>query len=282
VGGYRTTAEWARAAHNGATLYSTARKIPSQASIGGRWVDLSMAAGNPPPNYYASAPLVAATLESFRGVYHGDSKTPARKHLAEMTLQTPSSALLGQYMLLDYLLYYPFVDLDDADEQIMDNTISLPRYTDGSGVMVMAVAVAPTTAGGAFTFDYIDDQGVARTTPTIYTDLSSVSIASIATCGVSVSAQGPFVLLHSASTGVRRITAFRNLAASGGLVSLVLVKPVAKAVVREANSPSEAVFGGPGVRPPRIMDGAYLNLIVNCAASVAAASVTVDLLTTWG
>lgn len=282
AGGYRTTAEWARAAHNGATLYSSARKVPAQASQNNRWVDLSMTAGNPPPNYYASAPLVAATLDGVRGIHHGDAKAPAKKHLAEIALQTPSSALVGQYKLLDYLLYYPFVDLDDADEQLCDNTVPLPRYTDGCGVQVMAVCVAPTTQGGSFVFDYVDDRGVTRTSPTIFTDTTAVNITNIATSGVgNVGANGPFLPLNSASDGVRQITAFRNLTPSGGLIALVLVTKLADMAIREISSPSEYVFGGPGTKPPRIVDGAYLGLVVNGASSVAAAQLAVDLLTTW-
>jgi hypothetical protein len=226
--------------------------------------------------------LVAATLESFRGINHGDNKSPAKKHLAELCLQTPSSALIGQYSLLDYVLYYPFVDLDDADEQLFDNTVTLPRYTNGEGLNVMAVCVAPTTQGGSFTFDYVDTQDVTRTSPVIYTDTTAVNIATLATGGVaSVGSQGPFLPLHSTSTGIKRITAYRNLTPSGGLIALVLVRKLADATIREINSPSEYVFGGPGVRPPRIVDGAYLGMIVNGAASVAAAQLTVDLLTTW-
>lgn len=280
--GYRTTAEWARAAHNGAVLYSTARKVPSQPSSNGRWVDLSMTPGNPPPNYYASAPLAAAVLDPFRGIYHGDNKAPAKKHLAEITLQTPNSGIVGPYKLLDYVLYYPFIDLDDADEQVFDNTVTLPRYTDGAGLQVIAVTVAPTTAGGSFTFDYVDDQGVSRTTPTIFTDTTISNIASLTTFAPgTVAGNGPFLPLNSASKGVRRITAFRNLTPSGGLTALVLVRPLANLAIREVNSPSEYVFAGPGVTPPQIVDGAYLNLIVYGPTNVQSSNLTVDLLTTW-
>lgn len=282
AGGYRTTAEWARAAHNGQCLYSTARKVPSQASVSGRWVDLSMAGGNPPPNYYASSPLVAAVLEPFRGIFHGDAKSPAKKHVVECCLQTPTAALVGAYKLLDYVLYYPFVDLDDLDTQVFDNAVTLPRYTDGAGLNVLAVCVAPTTTAGSFTFTYVDEQDVERTSPVIFTDTTAVNIASVLTSSPgTVAAQGPFLPLHSASAGVRRITGFQNLTLSGGLVSLVLVRKLADLAIREINSPSEAVFGGPGVMPPRIVDGAYLHLLANCLGSVAAGTLTVDLLTTW-
>ena len=62
---------------------------------------------------------------------------------------------------------------------------------------------------------------------------------------------------------------------------MVLVRKLADLAVREINSPSEFVFGGPGTAPPHIVDGAYLGLVVNGASSVAAAQLAVDLLTTW-
>lgn len=267
---------------DGKLLPFSGRKVPSQASVAGRWVDLSMAGGNPPANYYAASPLVAAVLDPFRGIYHGDSKAPASKFLAEMSLCTPTAGLVGRYMLLDYVLYYPFVDLEDADDQTMDNTVTLPRYADGDGVMVMAVAVAPTTGGGSFTFDYIDNADQARTSPVIFTDTTVVNIASLVSSAPgTVAGLGPFLPLTGDSRGVKRITAFRNLTPTGGLAALVLVKPAAELAVREINSPSEYVWGGPGVHPPRIEDGAFHGLIMNCAATVAAGLLAIDGLTTW-
>jgi hypothetical protein len=282
VSGYRTVGEWSRAVERGQYHVLSARKVPSQASVAGRWIDLSMAAGNPPANYYASSPLVAATFDAFRGIFHGDTKAPAAKHLAELCLQTATAGLVGAYKALDYLLYYPFVDLEDLDEQVLDNTLALPRYADGDAVQVMAVCVAPTTQGGSFSFDYVDAAGQARTSPVIFTDTTAVNIASVLTNGPgSVAGSGPFLPLTGNSAGVRRITAFRNLTPSGGLAALVLVKPLVEHAIREINSPSEAVFGGPGVTPPQIYDGAFLGLLMNCAATVAAGTLVVDGLATW-
>lgn len=258
------------------------RKIPSQASVAGRWVDLSMAGGNPPANYYAASPLVAAVLDPFRGIYHGDSKSPASKFLAEMSLCTPTAALVGQYKLLDYVLYYPFVDLEDADDQLMDNTVTLPRYTSGDGVLPMMVAVAPTAQGGSFTFDYVDESDQARTSPVIFTDTTVVNISGIVTSAPgTVAGLGPFLPLTGNSKGVKRITAFRNITPTGGLACIVLVHKVADMAVREINTPSEYVWGGPGTNPPRIEDGAFHGLVMNCAATVAAGTLSIDGLTTW-
>jgi hypothetical protein len=67
-------------------------------------------------------------------------------------------------VLCDYLLFYPFVDESVTDEQIMDNTATLPRYTDGDGVQMMAVVVAAQVGGGTFTVNYTNSDGVSGRT----------------------------------------------------------------------------------------------------------------------
>lgn len=234
-----------------------------------------MASGNPPPNYYASAPLEAATLDGFRGLFHGDAKSPGSKHLTQFGLVTPTAALVGRYMLLDYLLYYPFVDGDDSDVQTMTNNVALPRYADGEGVMVMAVAVAPTTGSGIFTFDYIDQDGNPKTSPAQSCATSAASIANIATSQQAVAGMnGPFLRLVSESRGVRSITSVQFSVLNGGLVALVLVKPLIDTAVREVNTMKEVEFVRERMFMPRVYDGAYLNLICNCAGSVAAGTLT--------
>lgn len=270
--GFNSIVELGRAQDEGRTHTAHLRKVPSQASVAGNWVDLSMAAGNPKPNYYASTPLVAQVLDGFDGIFHGDDKSPASMHLYQFGLVSPTAAFVGQFELLDYLLYYPFVDGDAVgDLQAMDNTLTLPRYTDGEGVRVMAVAVAPTTGGGSFTFDYIDADGVARTSPVISANTTAANIATLITSQQGVAAGGRcFLLEAAASRGVRQITGVTVISAIGGLFALVLVKPIAQHAIREINTPAEIEF--PRQRPgcPRIEDGAYLNLICRPAATVAA------------
>ncbi len=241
-----------------------------------------MAAGNPPPNYYASAPLVADTLNDFRGIFHGDDKSPASNHLTGLELITPTAGLVGRFELLDYLLYYPFVDLDDTTTQTMDNTVALPRYAGGVGVRAMLVAVAPTTGGGSFTFDYVNQDGVAKTAPTQSCSVAASNIASIVTSEQGTAAGGQvFLRLDSGDTGIQSITSWTQIVSAGGLGSLVLVKPLATLAIREINTPSE--MKRPNMTPgaPRIYDGAYLNLIMNCAGSVAAGTLTGRADFTW-
>lgn len=281
--GFRNVKAYVDAQLRGQTHFCSFRKVPSQASVAGWWVDLSMAAGNPPPNYYASEPLVAATLDGFRGVFHGDAKAPATKHLTSLGLVTPTAGLVGRYMLLDYLLYYPFVDGDDADLQVMVNDVALPRYADGEGVQVMAVAVAPTTGGGVFTFDYVNQAGVARTSPPQGCSSAAASIASLVTSSpANANSNGPFLTLAAGDTGVRSITSVQFSVLNGGLVALVLVKPLADSAVREINTTRELSFVDGRVAPPRVHDGGYLNFIMNCAATVAAGTLAGFANFAWG
>lgn len=230
-----------------------------------------MAAGSPVPNYYASNPLVAATLEQGRGVFHGFDRSPAETVLFEASLTTPTAGLVGPYRLLDYLLYYPFVDGDDLDVQVMDNTVALPRYADGDGVQAMLVAVAPTTGGGSFAFTYVNESGVERTSPTISYATSSVSIASIATSQpATVAGLGPFLPLASGDRGIRSVVSLQNVSATGGLMALVLVKPLFDLAVREINTTAERQLVRERMALPRVHDGAYLGWIMQCAATVAA------------
>jgi hypothetical protein len=215
-----------------------------------------------------------------RGMFHGVNQSPKQKYLADIALETPSSALIGQFKLLDYVLYYPFVDLSNLDYQEMDNTVEsgaaqLSRYTDGEGIMVMYVSVGATVGGGTFTFDYINSDGNTRTSPVLNCSTASVGVSSLITGHAAVAgAYGPFLPLTNACRGVRKILGYQQIVPDGGLGCLVMVKPLFDIAIREINTTSEAVCIAPGCSPPEIKDGAYLNLIANSAASITGSTLT--------
>lgn len=272
MAGFSRVGAAASAYDDGRSVFASIRKVPSQASTAGWWVDLSMAAGNPPPNYYASSPLEAKLLDPYDGIYHGPNQGSSSLHLHKFGLVTPTDALVGRVMLLDYLLYYPFVDADSTDVQTLDNgTAALDRYTDGAGVRVMAVAVTPSTGGGSFTFDYVNQDGVTRTSPVQACSTTSANIATIVTSqqAVANAPGGPFLALASGDTGVRSIVSVTFTVPNGGLVALVLVRPIVDLAIREINTMAEVHTIQ--CRPmPSIDHGAFLGLVCNCAGSVAA------------
>jgi hypothetical protein len=275
----------ADAIEQGQSFYATWRKSPSAATTIGIWNDLSMAPGNPFPNYYASSPLVAATLNGDEGIRHGGPVAPLTKHLKSlMMLTTTSTALPLTAVLCDYLLYYPFVDMGTSDPQAMTNTVALPRYADGEGVQIMAVITNPPGApsGLPFTVDYVDQDGAAKTTPVNYFGAGVVTGTLATTDRAVAGLSGPFVCLDPSSTGVRSITGFTMTAGLDvGLLSLVLVRPLATHGIRGIDAPVERDYALDFPSLPRIVDGAFLGLIACPSGSLAATAIHGTITTTW-
>jgi hypothetical protein len=286
--GYSRVSDLAGSVAAGRQYTSHFRKNPPHTTVAGNWYDLSVASGYPRPNYYAAAPLVAKTLDAADGIYHGENKAPKTKHLARWSLCSPTAgAVGGPVKLLDYLLYYPFIDGDAVGEdQNMTNfeddaaVPALPRYADGVGVYAMAVCVAPTVGGGSFTVTYVDSNDVERTSPTMGMSVAALNIASLVTCEVATAgAGGPFLQLGN--QGIKRIKRVNMLTASGGLFTIVLVAPLATSTMREVSTAREVEFLKQIPGPPQVFDGAYLNMIIQPTATLAGGVITGHLDFPW-
>jgi len=296
---FKTVKAWAQSEDEGRSWLTFFRKVPaSTATITGQWFDYSTASGVPVPNYYASSPLEAATLEAANGIYVPEQTT--RRYIKKSVLMSAANAVTSttnqnqSLMLLDYLLYYPFVDLDAAgEEQVFDNTVTLPRYEDGVGVHIMVVAQAPTVGGGTFTVKYIDTNDVERTTEVIFCAAAQPSGA-LVTAVANAAGKSPFVPLNINVRGAKRIVSVTVGIANGGLAAFVLVKPFQMVYVREesrrpTSSPTES-FGDateteqvtmrPGTE--EIKAGAFLGWIgCGVAGTLASATLVGMLETIW-
>lgn len=257
------------------------RKTPSQATTTSIWFDLSMSPGMPVPKYwFDAAPLTAKAIyqSTDGGFYHGANVSPAQKHLRKITMQatgtsTTNISPMGCY-LCDYLMYYPSIDDGTTDPQVMDNTVTLPRYTDGKGVMMTAVTIGARTGGQQFFVTYTNQDGVAgRITPTV-TQNSYSALGTIThhnnqgTLGIN--GCGPFLPLQSGDTGVRLVESVTMLGLDVGLFSIVLVKPLDFFTMRECLTttagsvavPHEKDFLISDGKASRIYDDAFLGMIV--------------------
>lgn len=271
-------------AYNGAEQYSTFRKLPPQATAANTWVDLSQnsGTGNPVPNYYASTPLVAATLNYNDGIYHGGSVSPDRKFLSRLTMSIQTATPLPMTVTLcDYLLYYPFVDMDSTDTQAMVNSVTIPRYTSGSGVSLMMMSQTGYVGGQTFQLNYVNQSGNAAVTPVQTINTSANSYSSVLG-GNTANSQGPFVSLAIGNTGIRSVTDITFGTGGGGLCALVLVKPLATFAVRGIDAPTERDFFIETPSMPQIVDGAYLNFIACPNGSVATVPIFGDATFVWG
>lgn len=271
--------------------YSTWRKIPSQVNTAASWFDLSMSPGSPPPQYYAAAPLVAQQLKRSTdgGLNHGPSvsSTGDQKYLKRFLIMSGSQVGLPMpYILCDYLLYYPFIDMGTNDEQVMDNTLSLPRYSDGLGVQMMAVSVASgTSLSPRFTVNYTNSDGVSGRTSRLVTIGAQTANGSILTMhhGLNtVVGSVPFIGLQSGDKGVRSIESVTFPSTLDvGLFALVLVKPILTGTLYEPSAPSETELISHRSVVPKIYDDAYLNLIAYPNAAINGLTFNGEIETVW-
>lgn len=288
MAGFKNVQDIVNADTNGQSTFFTWRKSPTQATTAGIWFDLSMSPGNPVPQYYAASPLISVQFKQSTdgGLYHGGAVSPMTKHLrGVMATTSTATALPLRMMVLDYLLYYPFIDEGTTDEQFLTNSVALPRYTDGAGVRIMAVSVAARTGGQSFYVNYTNSEGVAgRISRTVIQNTAAAN-GNIVTSATGASpnslAAGPFIPLQTGDTGVRSIESVTMLGGDVGLFTLVLVKPLLSFSLHEVTAPVEVCTLCNTGTLPKIEDDAYLNLICSPRGTMAATTLHGYLNTTW-
>lgn len=236
--------------------------------VAANFVDCGQSTGQPKFQPYAGAALVAQPLigSANDGVYTGPSIPGHAKHLVSWQSMINTGGTPSFAYLLDYLLFYPLIDGDDSDVQVMDNTLSLPRYTDGAGVRLVIVATAPMTTGSLLTVTYTNQAGVSGR-------VSSYNCFAAQGVGVCATATGPSSLsntqctpfwpLADGDTGMRSIESVQFASPNGGFLAFLLVKPIAQKNILESGVPVEKVFGVDNQVPPEIKSGAYLNFLIH-------------------
>lgn len=253
------------------------RKVPTQATASGIWFDLSMSPGNPVPNYYAAAPLVAKKLAQSTdgGIFHGAAVSPASKFLHKLTaISTATTAVPLPMILCDYLLYYPFIDMSATDAQVMTQAETLPRYATGAGVQMMAVEVASQIGGSTFQVTYTNQDGATgRVTPVITCNTQVSAGTVISTAPATNGTTGPFLPLQMGDSGVRSVDSVTFITGDVGLITIALVKPLASLAIHDITAPVERDYLTDGVTLPTVADDAYLNFIVCPSGTLASAQI---------
>lgn len=290
MAGFKNVRSLVDAYDAGQCWISTFRKVPaSTATITGQWFDYSYASGNPIPNYYAASPLESALLEPDKGIIVPRISGSAKQYLHRLSVMSAGATSSTQPLyLLDYLLYYPFVDMDSAgEEQAMTQTASLTRYTDGVGVQMMVVAQSPTVGGGLFTINYTDSDNVARTTTSMFCGAAQPAGA-IVSAVTGTGGLTPFVPLNAGVRGVKQVNWVNFSVANGGLCAVVLVYPIE--VTQTLESVAAAGLGAAVEKEAmrlrgglvEIKDGAFLSLIgQGVAGSLASSPLVGTIETIW-
>lgn len=296
--GFDNIRQWPDAENAGQSWITGFRKAPSSvATTTSAWTDYSYYAGSPPANFYASTPLEASVVDPTRGIYV-PTVSPATQHLRNLKLMSAASSAASTtnarqgLILADYLLYYPFIDTDAVGEQQdMTNTVTIPRYEGGQ---VVAVSQSTASTTGQFTFTYTNENGVAgRVSQNHFTFAVGAGGQVVASSVGSAASYHPFCSLQAGDSGVKSIESVTFTAAGGGLMALVIVKPLMTAyVTQEARRTTAGNLESYGAcnefaamihnRPAQIIDGAVLNLLAAGYGGSLASSFLVGLVeTTW-
>lgn len=270
----------------GRVRHYTWRKTPALATTANVWFDISMSSGNPKAKqWFDATPLVAQQVKQSTdgGIFHGADVSPSTKYIRMMMSRSSSATGLPLDMILcDYLLYYPTVDMSETAEQTMDNTTTLPRYTDGAGVQMMAVLTAGATGGQYFRVRYTNQDGVAdRLTPLIRQGTSAVNGSIIHGAAVTQDMTGPFIPLQEGDTGVRSIQGVTQQTADTGLFSIILVKPLLQTQIREIVTPYEKDMLLQSVNLPVVQDDAFLSFLCLPTGSLNGVVLSGELKVIW-
>lgn len=303
MGGFRSIGEYVDACEGGKNWITGFRKaVPSSVSTW-LWFDISSGVGTYVPNYFASSPLTASHMPYNKGLFVPDTGT--RKYIKDFTCMltaasaTSTASDTTKYHLCDFLLYYPFVDMTLAGStQELDNAVTLPRFVDGEGVRIMMVAQsAGGVATGNLSISYTNTRDEQRTVTGRVNGtyiLGSGNVIAPVMSGIGGEYGFPFVPLALGDSGVKAINSITLAGDFGGLVCLVLVKPLLTGYVgqgcRRTTTGNLDSFGSPSqmtniihqTTGAWVEDGAYVTPLLSCGASGAGSSLLVGTLeTVW-
>jgi hypothetical protein len=271
---------------DGKTRFSEFVKNVTQVTTQGLWYDVTGSAGNPKAKqWFDAAPLTAAQIRQSTdgGIFHGGNVSTA-KYLRFIRVACASATPLPMpIMLCDYLLYYPTVEDGTTDPQDMTNTATLPRYTDGKGVQMMAVTISSRTGGQQFQVTYTNSDGVAgRITPPV-TQNAAAAPGTITTSATATnnSSPSPFIPLQDGDSGVRSIESVTMLGSDTGFFALVLVKPLAQTVVRGVDAPYDKDMLLLASELEQIQNDAYLSLLALPNGSLSGVAIRGGIRSVW-
>lgn len=249
--------------------YVTKTLTPTPVTAG-YFVDMNQSSGQPVYNAFAGTQASFTPLEGGgnRGVYVGNFSTGKSKYLQRfqaVNVNTSANTTSPDLVYLnDYLGFYPLIDCDDLDSQVMDNTTSLTRYTDGDGVRIVFIVQAPILGTASCTVVYTNSEGVTGRSVTF----NIIAGANIGVCATGTGIAGgvgeptPFLPLADGDKGVRAIESIQFAASAGGFICAALVKPLTQIQLYEAGVPVEKNFGFETLKLPEIQEGAYLNFLI--------------------
>lgn len=255
------------------------------AHTAGLWYSLFRGGGNPPADTIlgtgtnlAFQQLTDATTNA-TGIPHGGNVGGGTgyKHLLNAAAQTAAAATAPcVLMLVDLLGFYPITSVTTTTAQTLNNTVTLPRYTDGAGVQAF---LTPSTVMGAATpslsIGYTNSNGTAsRATPaTLPIGNTAAAVTSIVYSGTGAGKFGPFMPLAAGDAGIRSVqTVTISTSYVSGVLNLVLCKPLLTLPITTLGVTAERDLVNQFASMPKVYDGACLAWLMLAGAATPVAS----------
>lgn len=252
------------------------------AQTAGLWYSLLRGGGNPAADTVLGTgtnlafQALSDSLASASGIRHGGD-VGGFKHLLNAAAQTAAATVApAVLMLVDYLGFYPITSVTTTGNQTLNNTVTLPRYTDGAGVQAF---LTPSTVMGAATpnisLGYTNSASTAgRATPTtLPIGNSAAAVTSVVYSGTGNGKFGPFIPQAAGDAGIKSVQTI-NLSASyvSGVLNLVLCKPLMTLPITTLGVTAERDLVNQFMSMPKIYDGACLGWLMLAGAATPVAS----------
>lgn len=245
--------------------------LPTTAAAAGEWHCLFRGAGNPGADSIMNTGTNLAfqaltdTTANATGIQHGGNVSPATKHIVNASAFTAAATVApGILMLVDLLGFYRVTSVTTTTAQTTNNTVTLPRYTNGEGVQAFFYNSNSTALGAAtpnLSIGYTNSAGTAsRATPTtLPIGKTAAANGLILYSGTGSGKYGPFMPLQAGDSGIRSIQSIQNSTSYvSGEYSVVLCKPLLTLPITTLGVAAERDLVNQMPSLPQIVDGACL------------------------
>lgn len=258
------------------------------------WQDWAYAAGKPAVDARIGTALECTPVIATRNkaLYFPDVLPGQTRHLAELQVVTTAggaSQASVALLLYDLVAVYPLIDGDSTDEQVMENTAVLPRYSDGFGVIpVLVNHVAPQVSTGLGTYTYTSHSG------DVITQQFGITSAGITkangTASTSTVSTGSLGLPRgSGCCGVRNIVSMQFSTPPGGLWAIYLVKVLAsinnndgRGLAGAKCATEKQMLQMNACHMPVVLDGAHLGFFYMPAGGARSVAIAGNATFIWG
>ena len=252
------------------------------AHTAGLWYSLMRGGGNPAADTILGTgtnlafQALSDTVATASGIPHGGNVGDYKVLLNAAAQTAAATTAPCVLMLVDMLGFYPITTVTTTGAQTLNNTVTLPRYTDGAGVQAF---LTPSTVMGAatpnITLNYTNSAGTAgKATPvTLPIGNSAAAVTSVVYSGTGSGKYGPFIPLAAGDAGIRSVQSI-NLSASyvSGVLNLMLCRPLLTLPITTLGVTAERDLVNQFASMPRVYDGACLHWLMLAGAATPVAS----------